>query len=438
MNLRETCLVLLPLGLLLGCDALTSSQGGAPDESSSAASCSAAPWAVGVAYATGAQVSYAGRVYACLQAHRSQSDWTPPAVPALWRAVGGTCGGVDGGVTGDMSGGDMRGGGMTSGDMSGGDMTSGGATGTTEYAPYFYTWGFGSSAYGFRSLMEMKARGGPAAVTLAFVLGRSGGAAGCTAVNDPIDGPMRSDIQDYRAAGGRVLVSFGGANGTALESDRACPTAAALAGALSEFVGRTGLTDLDFDVEQGEIMTAAVNQKRAQALVQLQRQRPAVRISFTLPAVPRDRWGTLGGTTAAGLEVLKATVAAGVTLRHVNLMTMDYGSYYSGGRRMGDLAVSALTDAVAQLKPLYPGRSEAQLRAMLGATAMIGNNDVAGEVFTLDDARTLALFAKNQGVGLVSFWAIQRDQPCPYDDLAVCSKVNQAAFDFHRIFKTAQ
>ncbi|MGI5178251.1 carbohydrate-binding protein [Dactylosporangium sp. CA-152071] len=41
-------------------------------------------WAVGVAYTVGAQVTYQGGVYACRQAHRSQSDWSPPAAPALW------------------------------------------------------------------------------------------------------------------------------------------------------------------------------------------------------------------------------------------------------------------------------------------------------------------------------------------------------------------
>lgn len=45
-------------------------------------------WATGVAYAVGDTVTYAGSTYKCLQAHTSQSDWTPPAVPALWQLVG--------------------------------------------------------------------------------------------------------------------------------------------------------------------------------------------------------------------------------------------------------------------------------------------------------------------------------------------------------------
>lgn len=45
------------------------------------------PWAPGVAYAVGDQVTYNGTTYQCVQAHTSQDAWTPPAVPALWKAV---------------------------------------------------------------------------------------------------------------------------------------------------------------------------------------------------------------------------------------------------------------------------------------------------------------------------------------------------------------
>jgi len=44
-------------------------------------------WAVGVAYAVNDTVTYGGSTYKCLQAHTSQADWTPPAVPALWQLV---------------------------------------------------------------------------------------------------------------------------------------------------------------------------------------------------------------------------------------------------------------------------------------------------------------------------------------------------------------
>ena len=47
-----------------------------------------APWAEGVAYAVGNLRAYDGKLYKCVQAHTSQSDWTPDKTPALWSVAG--------------------------------------------------------------------------------------------------------------------------------------------------------------------------------------------------------------------------------------------------------------------------------------------------------------------------------------------------------------
>ncbi|WIM97333.1 dioxygenase [Actinoplanes oblitus] len=44
-------------------------------------------WAPDIAYAIGAQVTYAGVTYRCLQGHTSMAGWEPPNVPALWQRV---------------------------------------------------------------------------------------------------------------------------------------------------------------------------------------------------------------------------------------------------------------------------------------------------------------------------------------------------------------
>ena len=44
-------------------------------------------WAVGVAYSVGERVQYDGKLYKVVQAHTSQADWTPDAVPALFTEV---------------------------------------------------------------------------------------------------------------------------------------------------------------------------------------------------------------------------------------------------------------------------------------------------------------------------------------------------------------
>lgn len=51
-------------------------------------------WASGVAYAVNTMVTYGinevgdPQLYRCVQAHTSQSDWTPDVTPALWTAIG--------------------------------------------------------------------------------------------------------------------------------------------------------------------------------------------------------------------------------------------------------------------------------------------------------------------------------------------------------------
>ena len=44
-------------------------------------------WATGTAYTVGQRVRYEDKLYRCEQAHTSQADWTPDAVPALWTEV---------------------------------------------------------------------------------------------------------------------------------------------------------------------------------------------------------------------------------------------------------------------------------------------------------------------------------------------------------------
>lgn len=44
-------------------------------------------WEADVAYTVDERVRYGDKLYRCVQAHTSQSDWTPDATPALWAEV---------------------------------------------------------------------------------------------------------------------------------------------------------------------------------------------------------------------------------------------------------------------------------------------------------------------------------------------------------------
>ena len=44
-------------------------------------------WIAGESVTVGIRRVYGGVIYECIQSHVTQSDWAPPAVPALWRVV---------------------------------------------------------------------------------------------------------------------------------------------------------------------------------------------------------------------------------------------------------------------------------------------------------------------------------------------------------------
>jgi chitinase len=287
----------------------------------------------------------------------------------------------------------------------------------TDYAPYFPTWTWDDPAtYPYANLVDLRNKTGMAGVTLAFVL--SGG--GCY-TDDSVTGHI-GDVQAFAAMGGQVKASFGGALGTYIEAS--CGDANSLATAISDFVDKTGITDLDFDIEQNGAY--ALSALRGQALKKVQMAK-GIRVSFTLPTGP-------DGLVSGGLQVVQGAIDAGVQISHVNLMTMDYGQFQ--GKPLGPIAIQSVEATKAQLKSMIAGLTDAQAYAMLGATPMIGLNDT-GEMFSLDDATMLAQYARDKKLGLIAFWAISRDRVCATGKDS-CSTVNSGSYDFHNILKTSQ
>src|SRR5262249_47079239 len=103
-------------------------------------------------------------------------------------------------------------------------------------------------------------------------------------------------------------------------------------------------------------------------------------------------------------------VANGTRVDIVNIMTFDY--YDGVTTDMGAAAISAAQGLHAQLASLYPGRTSAQLWAMEGNTIMPGIDDYPKrtEVTSLADTHELLDFARAEGIGTLSIWAIQRDR----------------------------
>ncbi len=239
--------------------------------------------------------------------------------------------------------------------------------------------------------------------TLAFIVDQTGN--GCTASWGTYyvlsqDFPD-ADIASMRAAGGDVIVSFGGAANTELALS--CPSVSALEAQYDAVVTQYNLKRIDFDVEGAAVADAASISRRDQAIALLQAAHPGLQVSYTLPVMPY-------GLTQDGINVVSDAIANGVEVTAVNVMAMDYGD---GTTEMGQAAIDAGNATEAQLAVLYPGKSTAQLDAMIGVTPMIGYNDVQGEVFQLSDASLLLDYAQSNGINEIAFWSAARDVACP-------------------------
>jgi hypothetical protein len=291
----------------------------------------------------------------------------------------------------------------------------------TGFAPYVDT-----SLHPAFDLLASAGSTGVKNYNLAFVT--DGG--GCTpkwgGVTDLASDAVAQQIGALRAKGGDVRVSFGGASGSELATT--CSSADALAAAYGKAVDAYGLTKVDFDVEGGALPNTAANTRRAQAIAKLQSQHPGLDVSYTLPVMPE-------GLTQDGVDLLANAKANGVEIDTVNIMAMDYGPAYSGD--MGTYAEQAATATQAQVKGVL-GLSDSAAWNAVAVTPMIGVNDVASEIFKVDDASQLVTFAKAKGLGGLSMWSATRDKQCsggakPSAD-ATCSSIVQDAFAFSKAF----
>jgi chitodextrinase len=309
--------------------------------------------------------------------------------------------------------------------------------------------GSGATAPGFAPYVDMSLERGvlsklgsatPFArqATLAFIV--DGG--GCTpswgtyyAVNDAA---IIGEINAFRASGGTPIIGFGGFANEELAN--VCPSVDALVKAYQAVMDATGSRDLDFDIEGAAEGNNPGIDRRAEALRRIQADglaegRP-VRVSFTLPVLRT-------GLDHNGLNVLTRTLAGGVDIGTVNIMTMNFGSSDPPSiGHMGESTVDAGTSLFDQLRdpkiaPQYGDLSDAQIWKKIGLTPLPGVNDIQAEVFTTADAQMVTAFANQKQIGRLAMWSANRDSPCGGTRNNVqlyCTGTPQTAWQFSTTF----
>ena len=292
------------------------------------------------------------------------------------------------------------------------------------------------------NLTEIAATRGTSLLTLAFVLATTDGKTAwggvdSLALDSQSDRSLAIDqsIASFQAAGGNVMVSFGGAADNSLAYAYAVQgkTPHELADAYLQVIDKYALNRVDFDIEGTAISDPASIALRSNALSLLQQARPDVEIWYTLPALP-------SGLTYNGMNVVRSALQAGVVLDGVNIMAMNYGEWaapISGpdSQTLGYYATTAAQGTHNQLTPLYREFGHVFDWNQVGVTPMIGVNDLTYEVFTLDDAQELENFAREKDLGMLSMWSVARDNPGSYGQAsATASGLDLPAGSFTSVF----
>ena len=237
---------------------------------------------------------------------------------------------------------------------------------------------------------------------------------------------------------GSFSVSFGGLINNELAV--ACTDERKLMQAYMQVIDRYELDTIDIDLEGAGLTDTEAAARRAQVIAQIQQEQRQkgknLAVWLTLPVLPQ-------GLTEDGTSMVSTFLDANVDIAGVNIMTMNFGQALSEGMTMADGSIEALKSTHRQLGILYDqsgiALTSATLWTKLGATPMLGQNDVMDEIFTLDDAKKLNTFAHSQGIGRMSMWSANRDVACGdnYVNLSIvsdsCSGQEQEIRDYARI-----
>ncbi|HLE49437.1 MAG TPA: chitinase [Patescibacteria group bacterium] len=242
----------------------------------------------------------------------------------------------------------------------------------------------------------------------------------------------------FRQKQGNIAVSFGGLRNDELAVK--CEDQGNLIEAYKSVIDRYGIDTIDLDLEGNGLTDPDALKRRGMVVAELQKTKrlegKSLAVWLTLPVSPQ-------GLTQDGTNAVSAMLSEGVDLAGVNVMTMDYGASREKNQTMQQASEMALTETHRQLRILYnqsgKNLSDSTLWTKIGATPMIGQNDFADEIFTLEDAAGLNEFAISKGIARISIWSGNRDVECGenYVNISVvsdsCSGIKQEKSAFTNI-----
>jgi hypothetical protein len=256
--------------------------------------------------------------------------------------------------------------------------------------------------------------------TMAFML--SGG--GCSPAwdgNRPLTGGVdQAAINQIRAAGGDVEISFGGWQGNKLGPN--CSSASALAGALQQVINTYHLKYVDMDIENtDEMENATVQDRILGALKIVKANNPGITTIVTIGTATTgpSYWGT---------RLIQQAKALGANIDVFTIMPFDFG----GGADMYGSTVSASNGLHSLLMSTF-GWSSATAYAHQGISGMNGLSDQQ-ETTSTANWTSIRNWANSNHIARLSFWSVNRDRGCAGGGVVSdCSGIAQSNWAFTAI-----
>ncbi|WP_371493695.1 chitinase [Kitasatospora sp. NBC_00374] len=235
-------------------------------------------------------------------------------------------------------------------------------------------------------------------------------------------GADQSAINAIRAAGGDVVVSFGGWSGNKLGEK--CSSASALAAAYQKVINAYGLKAIDIDIENTEIASSTARQREISALKIIKTNNPGIKEYVTIGT-------TTTGPDAAGTDLIRKGAAAGLALDGWTIMPFDFGGHNGSMGSVSTAAADGLKNTVASAY----GYDSATAYRHIGISSMNGKTDESDETVSTSDFTTMLNYAKAHHLARFTFWSVNRDRQCPSGTPAgdSCSGISQSAYAFTKI-----
>ena len=284
-------------------------------------------------------------------------------------------------------------------------------------APYeYFGWGHPQSP------TSVMAATGVRWFTLAFILS-TGSCNPAWDGNRPLTGgDDQAKINAIRAAGGDVMVSFGGWSGAKL--GERCSSASALAGAYQRVIDAYRLQAIDIDIENTEFANGTVRQRVVDALKIVRMNNPGIRTFVTFGTTPT-------GPDSTGRDLINKGAAAGLANDGWTVMPFDFGGHTG---TMGQASVNAAEGLKNAVKNAY-GYSDSAAYSKIGISSMNGRIDDSDETVTTADFQTILGYARQHHIARLTFWSVNRDRQCASGlDADSCSGVSQAPYAYTKIF----